>query len=437
MSSVTEVKHDCRSDLGRRSFKYWRAVALRYVVEAAVEVPARIRLAPDMLQCMALCMHMLNALIYRAPGGPRTEHPLAAACAHHVGGDVEFDFSDARSEDWDRAADEYEQGQSTAALDSRGVYFAADIAFHSGKRVYALGLSSNEDEGQACRIWDVEKLARLFGHRSFAGLQAAVEAIPLTESAIIARRRMGKTGSRLPAVLRTRPLAEVMPDGERPVMRFGLARSGLRIRPRATNILQRSQAPAQDTDPDIVLSRIWAQFASDVMSLVPEERGKAGPYRTMRVENVTAELFEQEQLPFRRVTLVRTLGTKWSTTYFDRFFPPRGNRNVPSQHFGSTVYYREWQRLMDQRLQDESSAATVRAKIREKFDKPLWLPHSQSDRMWETRKRRGLTLPAAGGRYNPAPVIAVNESSPLFRSLGTFTVAREAGAAGEPEDMEI
>ncbi|KAI0091820.1 hypothetical protein BDY19DRAFT_875179, partial [Irpex rosettiformis] len=97
--------------------------------------------------------------------------------------------------------------------------------------------------------------------------------------------------------------------------------------------------------------------------------------------------FQSTRLPFTAVQLKMATISTWDTTFFNRFFPLKPERDHSSQlrrqNFDKCSYFLEWHTLIA-RLPLED-VKKIRAALLPWWRTLIWLPYSGSDRMWDTR----------------------------------------------------
>jgi hypothetical protein len=169
--------------------------------------------------------------------------------------------------------------------------------------------------------------------------------------------------------------------------------------------------------PEISLKQqvqeILEQMYYDILQESPNKRDRQEGAWTnipsdLREELAVEDLYIHLNFPFISVQYTFATNADWSK-HFDRFFPA----TIPShagQNFGRATYYQTYislvRRLSLHRLD------LVRAELRVKFNSLAWIPHTESDRMWCTRKTNGrkwFYLPTNGDKQGPK--IAINPTA--------------------------
>ena len=169
--------------------------------------------------------------------------------------------------------------------------------------------------------------------------------------------------------------------------------------------------------PDNRVAKIWNQVPFDIFAVSPNGAKLTDPSRIIMsakaCHNVTWEAFKTMDFSeiFEKVQIRMVTESFWTTTLFDRYFPPKGTppkERGKLQNFPYTIYYNNWFRLMSQLSQKD--ADVVRSVLLKEFKNLKWLPHGGSDRMWATSKMSGKnwTIHPIGSKPEACPQIAVN-----------------------------
>lgn len=167
---------------------------------------------------------------------------------------------------------------------------------------------------------------------------------------------------------------------------------------------------------DDVIARIWRQFPYDLFENAPNRRSNREPSHLLMSrqerEEATISIFKQTDLRsiFSRAVVKVLTPKEWENLQFKRFFPSKGF--VPPtrfQNFPFMRYFQEWNSLME-RLSVED-AKIVRGLIWKEFKTFQWLPLTDTDRAWNTKKVTGpqwMHLPSDDKK--PAVRIALNQT---------------------------
>lgn len=408
---------DCHSQISYlqfdRSFKYFRTIAIYYIFNEFRTDPPPSRVFIPSLMLGAACIYMLNAIMSR-PRDWRAERALRDACCLRVPYDVDI-------ADEDSLDQEFDVNDIRPMPEAQGMYVVADIR-RDARRDW---LRLPQD-----RVIELPQLCILYKAATLSDIRTAMGAGGIT----VGRRRANpaRLNNR---ISQTSNVEWVNPDAITDCV-FGLNDRGIRLHP-SIRLAGPDQGASSDDEPDdfernvtrdiggllypdSIIDRIWAQFPYDLIQVSPNLKSRRDPaYTTLNAEQqmkVTLELFKRPVLPFR-TAWVRFRDQKfWSTTQFDRFFPPKGARLENLQNFTGCRYFRDWMIVMTQATPQHAKA--IRAKVHKKFMQILWLPHTESDRMWSTKiplkshdyhkwTMLSLTDPAEDG---PGPRIALNHS---------------------------
>jgi hypothetical protein len=323
----------------------------------------------------ALVTYQLNALIYR-PAEGRAETALLEVASQHI--------YDAKS------------SVSHPVMYKRGVYFLSDIV----------------DDG-VFRLPHVRRVSSgvlldLYRRDFMEDIEAALIETPSQNT--------------IPNTMPPRPHARQQTTKRRKTTsRVVYESSDDSISTDSEDVDIMATAPAtMSTIPEIGgLSDLLHQFPSDLLQLVPKPksageepwflldkaevaRAKVGIFQSLDIHHV-----------FRHAQCAMVDRADWQTTVFDRYFPRRNYQRPKSlQHFPSAAYYRKWENLMKEAIDDDAADA-IRRTVSIWFSKLLWVPFPESDRMWSTRKVNGFewrVIPSgeAVGLY---PHLAINIDS--------------------------
>ncbi|KAI6010447.1 hypothetical protein BKA83DRAFT_4068589 [Pisolithus microcarpus] len=168
-----------------------------------------------------------------------------------------------------------------------------------------------------------------------------------------------------------------------------------------------------DEEPDALKQKVQSileQMYYDILHESPNKRCHTeGAWtnipRALREQEAVEELYMRPELPFYAVQYVIADQETWKV-HFNRFFPPE----VPSwagQNFGKCRYFHSYLDLI--RQLPRHRLRLVRAELRRKFDSMVWIPNTESDRMWSTKRslsNRWTYLPNNGNMEGPK--IAIN-----------------------------
>lgn len=161
------------------------------------------------------------------------------------------------------------------------------------------------------------------------------------------------------------------------------------------------------------LTDLLRQFPSDILQLVPNPKSsEEEPWCLLTkgdVSRAKVELFQSLDIRrvFRLTQCTMVCADDWQTTVFERYFPRRSFQPPKSlQHYPSAAYYRQWRNLM----KEATDEGAIRETVRVWFNKILWLPFPEGDRMWSTRRANGSQwqMVPAGASVELSPRIAIN-----------------------------
>ena len=126
--------------------------------------------------------------------------------------------------------------------------------------------------------------------------------------------------------------------------------------------------------------------------------------QALRHELAVEDLYLTLDLPFYSVQCNIASTDQWAL-HFDRFFPPTVPQK-PAQNFGKSRYFNAYLNLV--RRLSSRQLTRVRSELQTKFNTLAWIPHTESDHMWCTRRMastRWMHLPKGSME---GPKISVN-----------------------------
>ena len=414
-----------------RQFKFIRVAALRYVFEDKLKAAAETRALHSSLVLGAVSVWMLNALNHTPPSSPQNQ-ALANACCQHVRGDDE-------SNSEDNSTDE-DQDNTVPIKYLRGIYFLADIVNDNTNALWRVPMPVSHRIEELCLTW-------LYGRASLAILEhdAGIHWVLAPKGTITHESRITNKRKKTTDIQFARH-----PEIEEDNINLQLADRGVMIRPiareagRDVDELQARLYPEPNRNEiagaDETVSRIWKQTPFDIFAVSPNgARSKDPSYIIMSKDardKVTWETFRTTNFSgiFEKVQIRMVSEDFWTTTLFDRYFPPKGTapkERGKLQNFPYTTYYPEWFKLMSQ-LSDGDSKV-VRAGVLTEFRKLKWLPHGGSDRMWDTGKMtsQNWKMYPIGTKQQACPQIAVNTAT---WDMEPITVGIRIAEAREEDD---
>lgn len=386
-----------------RTFKFWRLIAIEYVVKNDTKHYHLQNGLPAALQLGAVAVHMLHALTYR-PADRRAETELFHASAAYELVDPPEEDNLTREEVRDLIA----EGDMEPLLAQRGAYFVSDVV--SSRGVWHLPYARCMTKADLCKLFLVPAWAEL-----------EIRFLLKPDD-----RPNKKTGQNVRTPLaRPRTRAVVAEPEDEPDETLAEATHNVEFRRPVYMAGEDIRARGQDADPASVdpadnLTNIWKQFIRDVLELCPSAKGGES-YSALSAEErdaVTEETYQSYELPMRKAQIKVAQGDTWNKI-FDRAFPGRGQK-VPAklQHYRGGTYWGKWELLKSRVTADGETA--LRAALRSKFDTLLWFPYGESDRMWSTKAFTGQYVRLPADSTGAAPQIAVNQKKRA--QLGDFSL---------------
>lgn len=381
-----------------RQFKFTRLAALRYVLDDRVKAAVETRALRSSLVLGAVGIWMLNALNFR-PNSATQFKALADACCQQAYPEDSNDSDDPEAVPY-----------------NRGIYFLADILEDTNTGAWRAPLPMSD------RVDDVY-LTWMYGRASMAILEhdAGTHRVLAPKGSIVDPSRIPNRRQKTTAVQFVRD-----DDLEVDNINLHLADRGVTIRPvvqeggRDVDVDSDRLHPDNEevnSGPDDTVAKIWKQASFDIFAVSPNGAKSTDPsHIIMSVEarqNVTWDTFKTTDFSgiFEKIQIRMVTEEFWTTTLFDRYFPPQGTppkERGKLQNFPYTTYYNQWFKLMSQL--SPKDAKVVRSRLLKEFKKLKWLPHGGSDRMWATSQMSGKnwTIHPIGSKPEACPQIAVN-----------------------------
>ncbi|KAI9429470.1 hypothetical protein H4582DRAFT_1826673 [Lactarius indigo] len=185
----------------------------------------------------------------------------------------------------------------------------------------------------------------------------------------------------------------------------------------------------QETIDDVV-SRIWRQFPYDLFENAPNHRSNREASHLLLTEQerreATVEVFQDTNLSrlFSQVVVKVVEPHKWEELQFERYFPPKGFKPpIRFQNFPRMRYFQEWNTMMEDLSTD--SAQVVRNTFWQVFKTFKWLPLTDTDRIWNTKRVKGpkwTHIP----QDNNKPTVQIGVNGKLVQNATSIQISVES-----------
>jgi hypothetical protein len=417
-----------------RLFVYYRLAAIRLVLLNLAKADGRIRSMDSIMALGAICIYMSNASFTRPAEGFGWEDLIEISCQQVL-------------EDPDDDADD-EDAPTVPILYDRGTYFICDIVLNRNPAFFRMPVQ---------RTFDADSMARIYHKTSVDDIRASFT----WSTAPLSKRLPNPDRTQNRKKRKTRDVDDIRePDRQR--LRLDTEIRGVRIKP-AVRLVGR------DVDLHVIdggderefngagdneqgertvnerAAKIYEQFFLDIIEEAPNRRSaELGSYLTipvdMRGELARPELLQTAELPFELAQYCVCTPEQWEM-HFDRLFPVSATaaaRSPGRQNYGKCTYYSDYLALA--RVISVKSLAKTRRALRVEFDKLVWVPYTQWDRIWSTRKMDTSSWKALPSGTKGGPLIGINPRRARERvTLRAFDQPHEgdqlvADSEGEMED---
>ena len=359
-----------------RNFKYFRMGAIYAALYLLQMTPIPYRPMHSSLTLGAILIYMMNAINYR-PAEGHAETELTQTCCWNLYPDDDSDI-----------VDPDEDVRPRPIMLGHGIYFISGITRQ-------LGLALRMGGGDRISMDD---LTRLYGVNDEHDLKVCFNV--KTWHGDPNERCRNRIQNRRKGPLDVRNIVD---DEELKAQDRTLADQGIVMMPLP------QEAGPDITNPDLyrmdedqdgqegiddIIARMWRQFPYDLFENAPNHRSNREASHLLMSqqerEDATIQVFKNTDLRrmFSRVVVKVVKAKDWQGLQFKRFFPCKGF--VPPtrfQNFPYMRYFQEWNSLME-RLSEED-AEVVRGLMWTEFKTFQWLPLTDTDRVWNTKKVTG------------------------------------------------
>jgi hypothetical protein len=387
--------------------------------------PSAYRVMHSSLTLGAILIYMLNALNYRPAEGQRETDLTQTCCWNIYPDDMDSDIVE---------SDEDEN--PTPVMLDYGLYFISGVFLQEGKAL-RMGRGNTVTMDSIMRLYEVQTDEDL--NIAFC---LTLQAKP--------SRRSKRIQNSQNAPVDVHPVASgaglVAPDT--PLMETSIEATTL-PQEAGPDIVALQMDPTdqdeggQEESIDDVVTRIWRQFPYNIFENAPMHRSsnQEGSHLLLSVKDqkeATIEVFQDTDLSrlFSRVVVKIVRPDKWEGLQFKRYFPPKGySPPTRLQNFHSMQYFQEWNALM-KGLSTEK-AQSVRGSVWTTFKTFKWLPLTDTDRLWNTKKvkatREWTHLPYDDNK----PVVQIGLQGTLVQDVQSVQLFVESSDDMEDIGMEM
>ena len=370
----------------------------------------------------AILIYMLNALSYRPAEGQR-ETDLTHTCCWNV-------YEDDTDSD---IVDSDEDEDPIPALLRCGLYFISGVRIQDGG---ALRMGGGDTVSR-------ESILRLYNIRDDRDLTVAF-CVKTWQHDPSAKNTRTQNRRRVPVDVRLVASREELVAQDTPLADLGIVAT-VPHREAGPDIVALREDPMDEDEGgrqesvDDLLARIWRQFPYDLLDNAPNHRcSQQGSHLILSKKDraeATIEVFRNTNLCrlFSRVVVKIVTPEKWEGLEFKRYFPAKGFiAPAKFQNFTRLRYFQEWNALMADLSAD--NARVVRQSAWNTFNTFKWLPLTDADRLWNTKKVKPgpewVHLPHDDNK----PVVRIGLNGTLVQDAQSVRLVE---SSDEREDMAI
>jgi hypothetical protein len=387
--------------------------------------PVEYRTMHSSLTVGAILIYMLNAINYR-PAEGQAETELTRTCCWNL----YPDDMDSEIEESD------EDSEAVPIMLDHGLYFISGVTVQYG---HTLRMGRGDRVSMDC-------ITRLYGITDDQDLNIKFNVRTWHANPLERSRKRIQNRRKAPVDIRHIVGSEELKAQDRRLEEDGIVMMPL---PQAAGPdIIALDIDHMDEDEDVqeegiddIIKRIWRQFPYDLFENAPNPRSNREASHLLMTEGereeATFEVFKKTDLRgiFSRVVVKVVNGKDWQNLQFRRFFPSKGFvAPTRFQNFPNMRYFREWNALMG-RLSAEDAGA-VRGTMWERFKTFQWLPLTDTDRCWNTKRVTGPQwkhLPMDDNK--PVVRIALNET--LVRDANRVQISVGSDDEGSDSDVVI
>jgi hypothetical protein len=389
------------------------------------KTPASYRPMRSSLTLGAILIYMMNAINYRPAEGQAEKELTETCCWNRY---LDDDSSDIVESD--------EDDEPSPVMLTNGLYFISGITL---QQEIALRM------GRGDRV-SMDSIRRLYGVTNEHDLNVRFNVKTWYANPEERSRNRIRNHRKVPVDIRHIVDDEELKAQDRTLADQGIAMMPLPLEagPDMTNPNVHRMDEDEDDEPksiDDIIATIWRQFPYDLFENAPNHKSNREPSHLLMTVNerseATVEVFKNTDLRriFSRIVVKVVSESDWENLQFKRCFPPKGFRPPTRlQNFPRMKYFQDWNNLM-QRLSEES-ALVVRKQMLQEFKTFQWLPLTDTDRAWNTKKAVGpqwTHLPLDDKK--PAVRIGLNETL-VKDAKGVRISSTEAGLTSDDESSE-
>ena len=407
-----------------RHFKYFRIGAIYQALFLLNKSPAPYRVMHSSLTLGAVLIYMLNALNYRPAEGQRETELAETCCWNRYLDDTDSDIVDS-DEDHD----------PVPVMLDYGLYFLSGVYLQAGT---ALRMGAGDSVSMDC-------ITSLYKVRNDQDLKIAFHMKTWNGNPQLRNKNRTQNRRKVPVDVRLVATREELVAFDTPLSDLGIKalilpqEAGPDIVPRHEDHMDEEEDNAPE-NIDSTLTRIWRQFPYDLFENAPNHRSnRQGSHLLLSEEQrreATIEVFRDIDLSqlFSRVLVKIVTPGNWEALQFKRYFPPKGfDPPTRLQNFPRMRYFQEWNTLMDSL--SSRDVKVVRDSFWETFKTFKWLPLTDTDRVWNTKKVKGTNECIHLPYDDHKPVVRIGLNGYLVKNAQSVRLFVEGPASDSEESV--
>ncbi|KXN84275.1 hypothetical protein AN958_12781 [Leucoagaricus sp. SymC.cos] len=397
------------------NFRIIHITACSQTFDLQESATALLRFMPESLLLTAACIWLVNGLHARPEDGPASRDLMSAVLPVAEADDVDQDvlaYNTCVRPPWQHEDEESGSDREPVArvpINPFGCVFLRRIKVKSVEAP-RVRFGGPDMSFSSFKFW--------FDGFSIEQVKAKYQRSGIVDSAVVARVR---------STLNKHHTTEYFSlMGELEPHLFSLSIQGYTLPPidlHAGSDTEDRQSPQPLEDNiDKVMSDIWRQFVKDTMSKSPNMKGITNP-SYLRLTDVQRSSANED--PFRHLRLSEVFRAvyykngnenQWQLA-FNWLFPDIGFKTTrKTQTYHTCTYFKQWMHIIETNAKNPKLITAMRNAFWKRLREWSWVPHTGSDRMWNTSANK-----PSGSPYTRWPPSETRAPAPLILLKGGTT----------------